>query len=76
MKDISEMSQFTYERLLTAIAGALRTQRRFLTIESETRIAPHIVQYKVKRRGSYHRYLVSAMEMNDKIKVENRGLII
>lgn len=76
MKDISEMSQFDYERLLNAVAGVLRAQRRFITIESEKLVAPHTVRYKVKRRGAYNRYLVSASDFSGRIVAKNMGVII
>lgn len=76
MKDIAQMSQVGYERLMNDIASVLCTQRRFVKIESEKRIDPFIVHYKVKKHGEFNRYLVVATEISSRIVIENRGLII
>lgn len=76
MKDIAQMSQVGYERLLNTVASVLRTQRRFIKIESEKRIDPLIVHYTVKKRGEHNRYLVSAIEISSRVIFKNEGLIL
>ena len=76
MKDIKNMSQVGYERLLNSLASVLQTQRRFIKIEREERIDPSIVHYTVKKRGSFNRYLVAILEVGNRTIIENRGLII
>lgn len=76
MKDIKDMSQVGYERLLNTLASVLHTQRRFIKIESEKRIDPLIVHYTVKKRSEHNRYLVSAIEISNRIIFKNEGLII
>lgn len=76
MKSIKEMSQVGYERLLNTIASALQTQRRFIKIETEEYIEPAYVRYKVKRRGEFHRYLVTALEVGNRVIFKNVGVII
>lgn len=76
MKDLSQMSQVGYERLLNEIASLLRTCRRFVKIESEERITPNIVHYKVKRKGAFNRYLITAIDFGNRVIFENRGLIL
>ncbi len=76
MKDIAQMSQVEYHSLLNDIASVLRTQRRFIKIESEKRVDPAIVRYVVKKRGEFNRYLVVAMVLANHIIIHNRGLIV
>lgn len=76
MKDIAQMSQVGYERLLNSLAEVLQTQRRFIKIEREERIDSTIVHYTVKKQGTFYRYLVVVMEVGNRILIDNRGLII
>lgn len=72
-----DLTQIEYERLLSRIAGAMNTQRRFIEIISAEAINSNCKRYRVKRKGSYYHYLV------DEIGVApfgfvyvNKGLII
>lgn len=70
------MTQKEYERLLGGIAGAIGTQRRFITIESEMRISESTMRYVVKRKGSYYRYKIEEISIPCGKKYKNLGLII
>ncbi len=76
MKDIAQMSQNSFDRLLNQLAGVLRTQRRFIKIVSEQRIDPCLVHYRVKVKGTYYLYSVAVMEVANRFIVNNRGLIL
>ncbi|MCM1437644.1 MAG: hypothetical protein NC131_00330 [Roseburia sp.] len=58
MNYIAKMSQVEYERLLNGLAGAIRTQRRFITIIGIERVNNAVTRYKVKLKGTYYPYMV------------------
>ena len=70
------LTQIEYERLLNRLAGAIRTQRRFITIVSAERVSAFITRYKVKRQGSYNCYLVEETFTHCGNIYLNLGLVI
>lgn len=52
------LTQKEYERLLNNLAGAIQTQRRFITILSAEQKMATVTRYTVKRQGSYYPYVV------------------
>lgn len=71
------LTQFEYERLLSRLAGAIRTQKRFITIESAEQVNVNVIRYTVKRQGSFYPYLIEEQEYKPLRKTYlNLGLVI
>lgn len=66
------LTQSEYTRLLSRLAGAIRTQRKYITIISAERVSSISVRYTVKCKSSYYPYLLEDMGFC----VINWGLII
>lgn len=73
---LSGLTQFEYERLLSRLAGALYTQRRFITIISAERVAENITEYRVKRQGAYNHSLIEEKRIGANVFYFYKGLII
>lgn len=52
------LTQTEYEKLLSRLAGAIQTQRRFITIINAERKNDITVRYIVKCNGAYYPYLI------------------
>lgn len=52
------LTQAEYERLLSRLASAIQTQRRFITILSAEKVSGVVTRYTVKRNGTYYPYRV------------------
>lgn len=76
MQDIQKMTQTEYERLLSRLAEAVQTQRRFITILSLERVNSVATRYKVKRQGAYYPYLIEEVFTGAKYIYLNLGVII
>ena len=76
MKDIQKLTQLEYERLLSSLAGAIHTQRRFITIISVDRVAENIALYRIKRQGAYNHSLIEEKRVGVNVYYRNKGLII
>lgn len=70
------MTQKEYERLLNGLAGAIQTQRRFITIVSSKKLDLCTTQYVVKRQGEYYPYKIEEIFMRRGYIYLNLGLII
>ena len=68
--------QTEYERLLSRLAGAIQTQRRFIEIISAERVNSITTRYKVKRQGAFYPYLVEEVFLHGGNIYLNLGLII
>lgn len=73
---LSGLTQFEYERLLSRLAGALYTQRRFITIISAERVTENITEYRVKRQGAYNHSVIEEKRIGANVFYFNKGLII
>lgn len=72
----SGLTQFEYERLLSRLAGAMNTQRRFITIISAERVTENITLYRIKRQGAYNHSLIEEKRIGANVFYFNKGLII
>lgn len=70
------LTQGEYERLLSRLAGAVQTQRRFIEIISAKRVNNVTTRYEVKRQGAYHHYLIEEVFTHTGNIYLNLGLII
>ena len=73
---LSGLTQFEYERLLSRLAGAMNTQRRFITIVSADRVAENITEYRVKRQGAFNHSLIEEKRIGANVFYSHKGLII
>lgn len=73
---LSGLTQAEYERLLSCLAEAIQTQRRFIAIISAERVDSICNRYKVKRQGAFNLYLVEEVFTCVGKKYVNKGLII
>ena len=61
MNELKYLSQKEYERLLSGLASAIQTQRRFIIIVGAERVNEFAVRYKVKRTGDSYPYLIEVL---------------
>ena len=77
INELNGLTQREYECLLSCLAVAIHTQRRFITILSAERVNSYIVRYKVKHKNSFYPYLIDEFLNSQSKKVYlNMGLII
>lgn len=69
---IKSLTQKDYEKLLSVLAAAIRTQRRLITI-TDSECVNGCMRFTVKRKGAYYPYLV---EVSDRGFVKLLGVII
>ncbi len=72
----SGLTQFEYERLLSRLAGAMNTQRRFITIVCAERVTENITRYRIKRQGAYNHSIIEEKRIGANVFYFNKGLII
>ncbi len=72
------LTQVEYERLLSNLAGAIHTQRRFIEIEDVIRRTDGSrTCYRVKRKGVYYLYLIEERsDLKGKRTFLNLGFVI
>ncbi len=58
MDELEGLTQKQYEQLMSRLAGAMQTQRRFITLVGAERVSAVVTRYKVKRQGEYYPYLI------------------
>ena len=73
---INGLTQSEYTRLLSCLAGAIRTQRKYITIISAEVISETRTRYRVKRAGAYNHYLIDEIGYKPFVVYSNMGLII
>ena len=76
VKDIQKMTQVEYDRLLSRLAGAMNTQRRFIAIIGVERVAENIMEYRIKRQGAYNISVIEEKRIGANVFYFNKGLII
>ena len=73
---LSCLTQFEYERLLSRLAGAMNTQRRFITIISAERVAENVTKYRIKRQGAYNHSIIEEKRIGANVFYSHKVLII
>ena len=58
MDELKSLSQIQYNALMSRLAGALHTQRKFITVVGVERVNVIATRYTVKRKGAYYPYLI------------------
>ncbi len=77
MDELAKLTQGEYEYLLTRLAGAIQTQRRFIEIIACERVNFFVERYKVKCKGVYYPYLIEELsDIKGKSIFLNLGLVI
>lgn len=76
MNELAKLTQKEYERLLNRLAGAIQTQRRFITILSTETVNAIATRFKVKRQGTYYPYLIEQVLTRTGYIYLNLGFVI
>lgn len=77
MTELAKLTQKEYERLLSSLAGAIQTQRRFIEIENVIRGTNGRTCYRVKRKGVYYSYMIEERsDLQGKRLYSNLGFVL